>query len=87
MRGNKHILPIAVITLVISAISVVIALAIDWLPDPASKEADRVDLLMADLRRAAAETAVVREQFGGNRDVGGVESHGASMAPTRHDPT
>ena len=43
---KEHILPIAVITLVISAISVVVALAIDWLPDPAAKEADRVDALI-----------------------------------------
>ena len=46
MRGNRHILPIAAITLVIAAISVVVALSIDWLPDPAGKEADRVDLLV-----------------------------------------
>jgi cytochrome c oxidase subunit II len=42
---TKHVLPIAAITLVISAICVVVALAIDWLPDPASQEADRVDQL------------------------------------------
>ncbi len=46
MRRNKHILPIAVITLVIAAIAVVVALSIDWLPDPAAEEADRVDLLV-----------------------------------------
>jgi cytochrome c oxidase subunit 2 len=46
MRRNKHILPIAIVTLVIGAISVVVALTIDWLPDPAGKEADRVDLLV-----------------------------------------
>ncbi len=46
MGRNKHILPIAVIALVISAISVVVALTIDWLPDPAAKEADRVDMLI-----------------------------------------
>ncbi len=46
MRRNKHILPIAIITLVIAAISVVVALSIDWLPDPAADEADRVDLLV-----------------------------------------
>ena len=46
MGRNKHILPIAVIALVISSISVVVALTIDWLPDPAAKEADRVDNLI-----------------------------------------
>jgi cytochrome c oxidase subunit 2 len=46
MRGNKHILPIAVLTVVIAAVSVVIALTIDWLPDPAGREADRVDTLV-----------------------------------------
>ncbi len=46
MARNKHILPIAIITLVISAISVAVARGIDWLPDPAAKEADRVDLLI-----------------------------------------
>ena len=44
--SKQHIIPIAVIALVIAAISVVVALTIDWLPDPASKEADRVDLLV-----------------------------------------
>ena len=43
---KEHILPIAIITFVIAAISVVVALTIDWLPDPAAKEADRVDLLI-----------------------------------------
>ncbi len=43
---SGHVLPIAIIGLVVGAICVVIALAIDWLPDPASKEADRVDLLI-----------------------------------------
>ncbi len=43
---KEHVLPIAIITLVIAAVSVVVALTIDWLPDPASKEADRVDLLV-----------------------------------------
>ena len=44
--SKQHIIPIAVIALVISAVSVVVALTIDWLPDPASREADRVDLLV-----------------------------------------
>ncbi len=44
--SKQHVIPIAVIALVIAAISVVVALTIDWLPDPASKEADRVDLLV-----------------------------------------
>ena len=43
---KEHVLPIAIITLVIAAVSVVVALTIDWLPDPAAKEADRVDLLI-----------------------------------------
>lgn len=43
---KRHILPIMVIALVIAAISVVVALTIDWLPDPAAEEADRVDLLV-----------------------------------------
>ncbi len=43
---SGHVLPIAIIGFVVGAICVVIALAIDWLPDPASKEADRVDLLI-----------------------------------------
>jgi len=44
--SRQHILPIAIIALVITALSVVVALTIDWLPVPASKEADRVDLLV-----------------------------------------
>jgi cytochrome c oxidase subunit 2 len=43
---NRHVLPIAVIALVVAGISVAVALAIDWLPDPASREADRVDALI-----------------------------------------
>jgi cytochrome c oxidase subunit 2 len=44
--SKQHVIPIAIITLVIAAISVVVALTIDWLPDPASRESDRVDLLV-----------------------------------------
>ena len=44
--SSGHALPIAIITTVIAAISVVVALTIDWLPDPAAVEADRVDLLI-----------------------------------------
>jgi cytochrome c oxidase subunit II len=44
--GKEHVLPIAIITLVIASISVIVALAIDWLPDPAAVEADRVDGLI-----------------------------------------
>jgi cytochrome c oxidase subunit 2 len=43
---SGHALPIAIIGIVTGAVCVLIALAIDWLPDPASKEADRVDLLI-----------------------------------------
>jgi cytochrome c oxidase subunit II len=43
---SGHALPIAVIGIVVGVICVIVALAIDWLPDPASKEADRVDLLI-----------------------------------------
>ena len=43
---KRHILPITIIALLIAAISVVVALTIDWLPDPAAEEVDRVDLLV-----------------------------------------
>jgi cytochrome c oxidase subunit 2 len=43
---SGHVLPIAVISAVVAAISVIVALAIDWLPDPASVESDRVDALI-----------------------------------------
>lgn len=43
---NGHVLPIAIISLVIAGICVAVALMIDWLPDPASVESDRVDALI-----------------------------------------
>ena len=43
---SGHVLPIAIIATVIAAIAVVVARTIDWLPDPAAVEADRVDKLI-----------------------------------------
>lgn len=43
---SGHVLPIAIISAVVAGISVIVALAIDWLPDPASFESDRVDALI-----------------------------------------
>ena len=43
---SGHVLPIAIISAVVAGISVIVALAIDWLPDPASVESDRVDALI-----------------------------------------
>lgn len=43
---SGHVLPIAIIAAAVAAISVVVALKIDWLPDPAAVEADRVDKLI-----------------------------------------
>ena len=43
---NSHVLPIAIIAAVVAGISVIVALTIDWLPDPAAVEADRVDKLI-----------------------------------------
>ena len=42
----SHVLPIAVIALIVAGISAVVALAIDWLPAPASTQSDRVDALI-----------------------------------------
>jgi hypothetical protein len=43
---SGHVLPIAIISVIVAGISVVVALTIDWLPDPASVESDRVDALI-----------------------------------------
>lgn len=42
----NHALPLAIIGIVIGGISVLVARLIDWLPDPASIEADRTDALI-----------------------------------------
>ncbi len=44
-RAN-HALPLAIIGLVVGGLSVLVALAFDWLPEAASLEADRVDALI-----------------------------------------
>lgn len=41
-----HVLPLAIIGIVVGAICVLVALLIDWLPDAAAKEADSVDTLI-----------------------------------------
>jgi cytochrome c oxidase subunit II len=43
---SPHALPIAVLGVIVAGVSVAIALLINWLPDAASKEADRVDALI-----------------------------------------
>ncbi|HEX4933049.1 MAG TPA: cytochrome c oxidase subunit II, partial [Gemmatimonadaceae bacterium] len=43
---SGHVLPIAIISAVVAGVSVIVALTIDWLPDPGSVEADRVDALI-----------------------------------------
>ena len=43
---SGHVLPIAIISAVVAAIAMAVALTIDWLPDPAAVEADRVDKLI-----------------------------------------
>lgn len=45
-KRNGHVLPIAIIALVVAGLSVAVALLIDWLPAAASKESDRVDPLI-----------------------------------------
>jgi len=45
-KRNGHVLPIAIIALVVVGLSMAVALLIDWLPAAASREADRVDPLI-----------------------------------------
>ncbi len=41
-----HVLPLAIIGVVVGALCVLVAVLIDWLPDAAALEADRVDTLL-----------------------------------------
>ncbi len=43
---SGHVLPIAIISAVVAGISLIVALAIDWLPPAAAVQADRVDALI-----------------------------------------
>ncbi|MGD9571814.1 MAG: cytochrome c oxidase subunit II [Thermoleophilia bacterium] len=46
MLRSRHTVPLLILLIVIGAASAAVALLIDWLPDQASEQAERVDLLL-----------------------------------------